>query len=196
MLLLYHDEFVNQMNVMENKLMDEISIVEDIASDAINAAYRMGESTNDDEETGEVKGHFQQIIDIEKDFKQPNWDEASDSKYSMEPMDILQRAGVDPSEGYMPSLSFRQARMAERQGKEVQKKETVLPSLEEIQSMYGSKSFITGLERCEDYRKAVEPINRLVGPAGLFNSVSSSTDDDLMISMLSVTHVVTPIILV
>lgn len=163
-LLLYHDEFVTQMAMMESKLLDEISAVEDIASDAINAAYRLGETNYDDEDGGEAKGRFRPF-DIHK-TKAVSWDESSSSKYSMEPMDILKRAGVDPSEGYVPSVSFKQARMAERQGRTIEKKMAVLPSLEEIQSMYGSKSYIIGLERCEDFRKAVPPINRLMGPAG------------------------------
>ena len=48
-----------------------------------------------------------------------------------------------------------------------------LPPVEEIQSMYGTKSYIVGLERCEDYREAVEPEHRLMGPAGLFNSATN-----------------------
>eukprot|EP00804_Cyclotella_cryptica_P031184 CCRYP_019397-RC/>CCRYP_019397-RC protein AED:0.04 eAED:0.04 QI:185/0.5/1/1/0.5/0.66/3/2087/213 len=164
MLLLYHDEFVMQMVVMENKLLDEIAAVEDIASDAMNAAYRLGETNYDDEDGGEAKGQFQPF-DIHK-TKAASWDESFSSKYSMEPMEILKRAGVDPSEGYMPAVSFKQAKIAERQGRTIEKKAAVLPSLEEIQSMYGSKPYIVGLERCEDFRKTVPPINRLMGPAG------------------------------
>ena len=47
---------------------------------------------------------------------------------------------------------------------------------ESIQTMYGSKPYILGLERCEDYRNAIPQINRLMGPAGLFNCVSAEFD--------------------
>lgn len=96
------------------------------------------------------------------------------SKYSMDPIDILQRAGIDQSAGFIPSITGREARMARQQNNMdslVQKAK--LPPVEEIQSMYGTKSYIVGLERCEDYREAVEPEHRLMGPAGLFNSATN-----------------------
>ena len=54
---------------------------------------------------------------------------------------------------------------------------------ESIQSMYGSKPYILGLERCEDYRNAIPQINRLMGPAGLFNCVSAEFDLDSFATM-------------
>jgi hypothetical protein len=96
------------------------------------------------------------------------------SNYSMDPIDILQRADIDHSAGFIPSITGREARMAKQQNNMdslVQKAK--LPPVEEIQSMYGTKSYIVGLERCEDYREAVEPEHRLMGPAGLFNSATN-----------------------
>lgn len=171
-----------QMNVMEHKLMNEIAAVEDMAESAIHA---MRDGDNDEDEDGDggesssssasaAARSYQQRLAIDVDsMPYAKWDESNAVKYSMEPEDILQRAGVDPSEGYMPQLSYKQSRMNERKGITVERKTAVLPSLEEIQSMYGSKSHVIGLERCEEYRNAVPHIDRLMGPAGLFNSVSS-----------------------
>jgi len=47
-----------------------------------------------------------------------------------------------------------------------------LPTLKEIQQMYGKRPKIIGLETCEEFRSSVPPERRLMGPAGLFNSVS------------------------
>ena len=96
------------------------------------------------------------------------------SNYSMDPINILQRADIDHSAGFIPSITGRQVRMAKKLNKMdslVQKAK--LPPVEEIQSMYGTNSYIVGLERCEEYREAVEPEHRLMGPAGLFNSATN-----------------------
>jgi hypothetical protein len=97
-----------------------------------------------------------------------NWDQ-----YSMEPLQILQRAGVDHTEGFIPSMTFRQARQALKQDIQIEKQEAQLPSLSEIQSLYGTKPYIVGLDRCQAYRDAVDPEFRLIGAAGLFNSATN-----------------------
>ncbi|KAL7496055.1 hypothetical protein ACHAWT_006345 [Skeletonema menzelii] len=97
-----------------------------------------------------------------------NWD-----KYSMEPHQILQRAGVDPSEGFIPSMRMGDVRKAIRANIEIEKQEAQLPSLTEIQSLYGTKPYIVGLDTCQAYRDAVDPEFRLIGPAGLFNSATN-----------------------
>jgi hypothetical protein len=187
MLLFYHDDFLTQMSVMENKIMNEIAYVEDIASDAFNAAQHRddeGSSEEEEEEIRAFKPGQTLVFDVAK-MHDASWDESTAHQYSMEPEDILRRAGVDPSEGYMPQLSFRESRSNERRGITVQKKMAVLPTLEEIQSMYGSKAHILGLERCEAFRDSVPEIDRLMGPAGLFNSVSSvSSCSDLSSLMI------------
>ena len=151
--------------------MSEIAAVEDIASDAFNAAHFNEDHENSREESAPHKLGQRLAFDTDN-MHDAKWDESTADQYSMEPEDILGRAGVDPSEGYMPQMSFKESRRHQRQGIKVEKKMAVLPTLEEIQSMYGSKAYIHGLERCDDYRKAVPDINRLMGPAGLFNSVS------------------------
>ena len=93
--------------------------------------------------------------------------------YSMEPLDVLKRAGVDPNEGYVPSTAALKARKALQQNKALEKQKAQLPSLAEIQSLYGSKPYIHGLDRCQSYRDAVDPEFRLMGPAGLFNSATN-----------------------
>ncbi|KAL7432890.1 hypothetical protein ACHAXM_004312 [Skeletonema potamos] len=101
-------------------------------------------------------------------FDKSNWD-----RYSMEPLQILQRAGVDHTEGFIPSMTFRQAHKARREDIQIEKQEAKLPSLSEIQSLYGSKPYIVGLDRCQAYRDAVDPEFRLIGAAGLFNSATN-----------------------
>ena len=45
-----------------------------------------------------------------------------------------------------------------------------LPSWDDIVSMYGDKPLIHGLETCKTYRDTVEPADRMLGPAGIFNT--------------------------
>lgn len=45
-----------------------------------------------------------------------------------------------------------------------------LPSWGDIVSMYGDKPIIHGLETCKKYRDTVDPADRMLGPAGLFNT--------------------------
>ena len=97
-----------------------------------------------------------------------NWDQ-----YSMDPINILQRAGVDYTEGYTPQMKMTEARKALRQNIQIEKQEAQLPTVQEIQSLYGTKPYILGLDRCQAYRDAVDPEFRLIGPAGLFNSATN-----------------------
>jgi len=39
--------------------------------------------------------------------------------------------------------------------------------------MYGNRSYVLGLDRCKDFKEAVHPENRLMGPAGIFNSATN-----------------------
>lgn len=45
-----------------------------------------------------------------------------------------------------------------------------LPTWDSVVSMYGEKPVITGLETCAPYRKAVKAEDRMIGPAGMFNT--------------------------
>lgn len=47
---------------------------------------------------------------------------------------------------------------------------SILPTWEDIVSMYGDKPIISGLETCEPYRESVRPEDRMTGPAGMFNT--------------------------
>ena len=106
-----------------------------------------------------------------KDYPYPllpksNWDQ-----YSMEPLQILKRAGVDPTEGFIPSMRMSQVRKAARLHMDIEKQPIEqLPSVSEIKSLYGDKSYVVGMERCQAYRDAVSPELRLMGPAGIFNT--------------------------
>lgn len=48
--------------------------------------------------------------------------------------------------------------------------EAALPQWDEITSRFGSKPRIIGLEKCHEYRQNIRKRNRIVAPAGLFNS--------------------------
>ena len=45
-----------------------------------------------------------------------------------------------------------------------------LPTWEDIVSMYGDKPIIHGVETCQAYRDTVVPADRMLGPAGIFNT--------------------------
>lgn len=45
-----------------------------------------------------------------------------------------------------------------------------LPTWDDIVSMYGDKPIIYGLETCQVYRDTVKPEDRMLGPAGIFNT--------------------------
>mmetsp|Transcript_18430 Transcript_18430/g.33836 ORF Transcript_18430/g.33836 Transcript_18430/m.33836 type:complete len:491 (-) Transcript_18430:98-1570(-) len=45
-----------------------------------------------------------------------------------------------------------------------------LPTWENVISQYGEKPIIYGLETCEPYRNSVKPEDRMIGPAGIFNT--------------------------
>mmetsp|Transcript_22277 Transcript_22277/g.52965 ORF Transcript_22277/g.52965 Transcript_22277/m.52965 type:complete len:452 (+) Transcript_22277:205-1560(+) len=52
-----------------------------------------------------------------------------------------------------------------------------LPTWTQVQNMYGSKPIIHGLEKCEDFRNAVEPKTRFFGVAGTFNTGTNLVAD-------------------
>lgn len=45
-----------------------------------------------------------------------------------------------------------------------------LPTWEDVVSLYGEEPIIYGLDTCEPYRNAVAPEDRMIGPAGMFNT--------------------------
>ena len=45
-----------------------------------------------------------------------------------------------------------------------------LPTWDDIVSMYGDKPIVYGLETCQTYRDTVKPEDRMLGPAGIFNT--------------------------
>ncbi|KAL9184105.1 hypothetical protein ACHAXT_002191 [Thalassiosira profunda] len=45
-----------------------------------------------------------------------------------------------------------------------------LPTWDDVVALYGEKPIIYGLETCEPYRESVPPEDRMVGPAGIFNT--------------------------
>ena len=152
-----------KLNSFEKELLEEFSTVNEIANNALSAAYGdyidsfngvIGGAAIAGANTGGNGAGFGNIT----------------SKYSMHPLDILKRAGLDPSAEFEPPISRVQA-ASQKKPQRMQAVE--LPSLEEIQSMYGAQPRILGLDRCEEFRATVKPEHRLMGPAGLFNSVSN-----------------------
>jgi hypothetical protein len=57
----------------------------------------------------------------------------------------------------------------------------ILPTWEDIVSMYGDRPIVSGLETCEAYRENVRPEDRMTGPAGMFN-----TGTNLLFELLKV----------
>jgi len=45
-----------------------------------------------------------------------------------------------------------------------------LPSWDDAVSLYGDKPIIYGLDTCSQYRQSVKPEDRMLGPAGIFNT--------------------------
>ncbi|KAL7528163.1 hypothetical protein ACHAWF_002461 [Thalassiosira exigua] len=45
-----------------------------------------------------------------------------------------------------------------------------LPTWDDVVSLYGDKPIVRGLETCERYRDTVQPRDRMLGPAGMFNT--------------------------
>ena len=45
-----------------------------------------------------------------------------------------------------------------------------LPAWNDVVSQYGTRPIVHGLERCEEYRRSVKPRDRMIGPAGIFNT--------------------------
>lgn len=48
--------------------------------------------------------------------------------------------------------------------------ESIIPDWSEVTSLYGSKPKIMGLETCSDYRNSIPFSDRMIGPAGIFNT--------------------------
>jgi len=142
-----------------------MSSVNSIATDAINAAYEYNDRDSVDDTAAAAAHHHGSMSEIGNKERI-----TKDSNYSMEPIDILNRAGVDYSAGFVPSVNVREARAAKKTN---QRQKAELPTLDEIQSMYGNHSFILGLDRCEEFRERVPPEHRLMGPAGMFNSATN-----------------------
>ena len=97
------------------------------------------------------------------------------ANYSMDPLDILARADIDHTAGFIPSITGREVRLAKRLGNmdSLKRRADELPTVDEIRGMYGSHSHIVGLDTCDAYGANVIPEMRVMGPAGLFNSATN-----------------------
>ena len=78
-------------------------------------------------------------------------------------LDILTRAGVDEDE------VDDETKMQ-------------LPSLSEVESLYGSEPTIIGLDTCEAFRQTVIPEDAYLAPAGMFNTVCPSNYFETLLS--------------
>lgn len=188
-LIVHHDEFVMQVDSWEHELEGNLVQIDSELREALGAVHEYnGGAAVAKKEAGLVAappaGHAPYRPDTAKGGRGPFGQEIKIGKatklrgnftsYSMEPADILERAGVDYKEGYVPSISVREMRALRKSNlEESAKQKATLPSLEDIQQMYGADSHIVGLDRCEAFRDAVEPEFRIMGPAGLFNSATN-----------------------
>mmetsp|Transcript_15636 Transcript_15636/g.31761 ORF Transcript_15636/g.31761 Transcript_15636/m.31761 type:complete len:451 (-) Transcript_15636:1303-2655(-) len=143
-LFIYHDDFLMKMNSLEKEISDEFS---GVYNGAANTEQLMRSDSG-------------LVLDRK-------------NTYSMEPIDILKRAGVDTSSGFQRPVTGGEYRAAVKKKNPSLNQDVVLPSVEDIQALYGSEPRIVGLEQCEAFRAAVPPERRLMGPAGLFNSATN-----------------------
>lgn len=164
LLVYYHDEIVLQPNSIEGELLEDAPIVKPIAHDVRGAA---NEYTDGDIYQVSVKDGRNRDSSANGKTGTPT------EHYSMDPLHILKRAGVDLSAGVVLSQTSREARLAKERNQPEQRQRAVLPSIEDIQQLYGNRSFIIGAERCEAYREKVTGEHRLMGPAGLFNTATN-----------------------
>jgi len=124
----YHDTFLMQLYSIEEELEEDFVAIDSFATDTINAAYEYNNINNIDE-ANNVRNNMQQHSNIIHQEIITKFD-----NYSMKPMDILKRAGVDVELGFVPSTTGRLARLAQKKGEDLRQQAT-LPSLEEIQCM-------------------------------------------------------------
>lgn len=103
-LIAYHDDFVLELNSLEGDLLEDMSAVNSAATDAINAAYEYNDGGSVGGTAAVVHQHHQKEIITN----------ISSSIFSMEPIDILKRAGVDHTAGFVPSITGREAREAKK----------------------------------------------------------------------------------
>lgn len=172
-LIAHHEELILQLDQFEDEFSEVMSAANAIAHDAANAAYKFEQHLFWNDEVNQME-----MID-------------KYSNYSMDPIDILSRAEVDHSAGYVPSISVREALASRRKRlrNNPHRKEADFPSIEEIQSLYGNRTHILGLDRCEEYRDSVDPEHRLIGPAGLFNSATNLLVNLLRFNCVNVARV-------
>lgn len=193
-LIVYHEQILTELTSLEAELLADAAAATSIANDVIGAAneynaddvvvvggavsassagdndkhrpvFARGGSGGGNERGGGGRGaRGPKAVPLSRDH----------STYSMEPIEILKRAGVDHTEGFIPSITVREARAASKTGNmDRHRRQVELPTLGEIQSMYGNRTHILGLERCEEYRDMVKPEHRIMGPAGIFNSATN-----------------------
>ena len=133
-LIVYHDDFVLQLKMLEGELREDINTLNSIANDAVNSAYEYNED-------GDREGEGTKSLTGDKDTH--NAHPLSDNgkyrsrfdDYSMEPLDILKRAGVDHTLGFVPSITGREARAAQKSNEVSNlRQRAVLPPLEDIVS--------------------------------------------------------------
>ena len=133
-LFVYHDEFLIMLNSQGKELLDEFTGVKEQVN--VSSAGAVGSASNfavggdsDTRANNNARGAAPEdglILD-------------TTTKYSMHPLDILKRAGFDPSAGYAPSLSVSEHRAALKDKKKQlpKKQEVELPTLDEIQAIWG-----------------------------------------------------------
>jgi len=167
LLIAYHEDFVVQLNSLEGEFLEDMAVVNSIATGVLNAAHEYNDGDNAGG-TAVVHRHAGSVPDMWKKERITKY-----SNYSMEPIDILNRAGVDHLAGFVPSITVREARAARNSNEKSKRQQAELPTLESIQSMYGNHSYVLGLDRCEEFRDTVDPEHRLMGPAGMFNSATN-----------------------
>lgn len=181
LLVTYHDDLMHYKLQQRHYQSSSHEGSEDEFNAAAAAAADEPQRQNDDNNGHQIR----EADPLDYEITELQEDGVSDSNsnnnmllyanYSMDPLDILARADIDHTAGFIPSITGREVRLAKRLGKmeSLKRQAEELPTVDEIQGMYGSHSYIVGLDTCTSYKTNVIPEMRVMGPAGLFNSATN-----------------------
>ena len=170
LLVTYHDDL---LYYKLHHYQSSSSQGEEEYDDSVNAAASADKSRQNDDDRHQRREADPLDYEI-TELQEEDGVESLYTNYSMDPLDILARADIDHTTGFIPSITGREVRLAKRLGKmESLIRQAELPTVDEIQSMYGAHSYIIGLDTCNAYKATVIPEMRVMGPAGLFNSATN-----------------------
>ena len=172
LLVTYHDDLLYYK--LHHYQSSSSSQGEEEYDDSVNVAAAAAEKPRQNDDDRHQRREADPLDYEITELQEEDGVESLYTNYSMDPLDILSRADIDHTAGFIPSITGREVRLAKRLGKmDSLIRQAELPTVDEIQSMYGSHSYIIGLDTCNAYKTNVIPEMRVMGPAGLFNSATN-----------------------